>query len=89
MSSLSKKVALIVVASLSALTVSAGTLPSQSNFAEGKTIEYQQVKTVRKPMPVLKLNINNPSLGKFYASHRSHSSHHSHRSHHSHYSSHR
>lgn len=85
---LSKKIALVVAASISALTVSANSLPMQANFTGNKTIEHQQIKTV-KPMPVLKLNFSDPSASKFFASHRSHSSHHSHRSHHSHYSSHR
>lgn len=44
-----------------------------------------QVKAgAKKPMPVLKLNLNNPDDSKFVASHQSHASHRSHRSHYSH-----
>lgn len=37
-----------------------------------------------KPMPVLKLNIDNPDKSQFISSHQSHSSHRSHYSHYSH-----
>jgi hypothetical protein len=37
-----------------------------------------------KPMPILKLNLQNPDLSKFIAQHDSHSSHDSHNSHDSH-----
>jgi hypothetical protein len=47
-----------------------------------KSIEVKS--SIRKPMPVLKLNLNNPDDSKFIASHQSHRSHSSHRSHYSH-----
>jgi len=71
-SNLSKKIAMIMAASMSALSVGANTLPAQSVPSEGKTIEYKQVKTA-KPMPVLKLNFSNPANSKFVAQHSSHS----------------
>jgi len=40
----------------------------------------------KKPMPVLRLDINNPENHKFIASHVSHASHRSHSSHRSHFS---
>jgi hypothetical protein len=50
---------------------------------DSKTIELKSSNKV-KPMPVLKLNMENPDNSQFIASHRSHSSHRSHYSHYSH-----
>ena len=81
--SLSKKLAMVFAASLAALTGTAANVANNnSHNTEGKTIELKQSNKV-KPMPVLKLNINQ-GQSKFVAQHTSHSSHSSHYSHSSH-----
>ena|ERR1700754_1700517 len=56
---------------------------SQSENLEGSKLTVGQIGKV-KPMPVLKMNLNDPSKNQFVASHASHRSHSSHSSHHSH-----
>lgn len=88
---LSKKVAAILGAAL-----------ASTSFVNSAVVENSLTETVppsngnqisvspmakSKPMPVLKLNPNNPNASKFIASHASHRSHRSHQSHYSHYSS--
>jgi hypothetical protein len=84
---LTKKAATVFGAALSALTgVDANVITtSQNDNFESNTIQFKEIGKV-KPMPVLKLNINNLDNSQFVASHTSHRSHSSHRSHRSHYS---
>ena len=89
-SNLSKKASAIFGLAIAALT---GTQTKAVEFPlvnlEPTEIQISNNQKV-KPMPVLKLNPNNPEDSQFVAnhsSHRSHSSHSSHRSHSSHYSS--
>jgi len=84
---LTKKAAAVFGAALAALTgvdANAGTAFPNDNF-ESNTIEFKEIGKV-KPMPIFKLNLDNPDDSQFVASHTSHSSHSSHRSHFSHYS---
>lgn len=92
-SNLSKKASVIFGLAIAALT---GTQAKAAEFPildlEPTEIQIGNEKKI-KPMPVLKLNPNNPDDSQFVAnhsshrSHSSHSSHSSHRSHSSHYSS--
>lgn len=83
-SKLAKKASLIFAAAMSILAIgkSEANQGQKTNTAdEGKTIEFSSIKAKVKPMPVLKLNMNNPELSRLVASHGSHSSHSSHSSH--------
>lgn len=84
---LTKKAAAIFGAAFAALTGIQTTayIPAQVESVDGNTIQVKESSKV-KPMPVLKLNPNNPENSQFFAQHRSHSSHSSHSSHRSHYS---
>lgn len=90
LANLAKKAAAVFGAALAALTgvnANATITPENNNF-ESNTIQVIAIGKI-KPMPILKLNLNNPDDSQFVASHtshRSHSSHSSHRSHYSHYS---
>ena len=79
------------------ITAIIGAALASINNAEGKDLNMSPIlvddsKTEsfdtfsKKPMPVLKLDINNPENHKFIASHVSHASHRSHSSHRSHFS---
>lgn len=82
---LTKKASAIFGAAFAALTgvETTTTIPAQVDNNESKTIQVKGVSKV-KPMPVLKLNPNNPDNSQFVAQHRSHTSHTSHGSHGSH-----
>jgi hypothetical protein len=84
LSNLARKTAIIFSASLTALLgVSNKPLDANNNLSEGK----QNIKSEKarvKPMPILKINFNNPSNSQFVAMHQSHRSHSSHYSHYSH-----
>ena len=82
LSSLAKKTALVIGSAIAALTgvSSSATNIETFNSNEGKTIEYTNAAK-KKTMPVLKLNLANPTLGLMVSSHESHSSHSSHYSH--------
>jgi hypothetical protein len=85
LANLTKKAAAVFGAALAALTgvdVNTATTFSNDNF-ESNTIQVNEIGKV-KPMPILKLNLDNPDDSKFVASHTSHRSHSSHRSHYSH-----
>ncbi len=87
LANLTKKAAVVFGAALAALTgvdVNAAVAPQNDNFTS-KTIQVKEIGKI-KPMPILKLNMENPDDSQFVASHVSHSSHSSHRSHSSHYS---
>lgn len=80
-----KKVTSVLVSALAGLTgvVTMTTATySDDNFESGANQIKENGKV--KPMPVLKLNMDNPDDSKFVASHQSHRSHSSHRSHYSH-----
>jgi hypothetical protein len=79
---LTKTASSIIGAALLALTgINANsTVVLQNENLEANTIKIKGVKKI-KPMPVLKLNLNNPDDSKFVASHASHRSHRSHWSH--------
>ncbi len=85
LANLTKKATAIFGAALAALTGfnANNSIPSEIDNLENKTIQVKEIGKV-KPMPVLKLNMNNPENSQFVASHRSHSSHRSHYSHYSH-----
>lgn len=84
---LSKKTTAVFGAALAALTSTAANAKLvNDDVVNDNTIQFQ-VRSTRKPMPVLKLNLNNVEDSQFVAAHRSHSSHSSHRSHYSHRSS--
>jgi hypothetical protein len=87
LANLTKKAAAVFGAALTALIgVDANaTITSQNDTFELNTIQVKEISKV-KPMPVLKLNMDNPDDSQFVASHNSHRSHSSHRSHYSHYS---
>ena len=87
LANLTKKVAAIFGAAFAALTgvETTTSIPAQVDNLDSKTIQVKEIGKV-KPMPVLKLNPNNPENSQFVAQHRSHSSHSSHSSHRSHYS---
>ena len=83
--SLSAKTAAIFGAALAAISSTqkmSTTITEESFVSNIKDIKVQS----RKPMPVLKLNLNNPDDSKFVAGHVSHASHRSHASHSSHWS---
>lgn len=87
LANLTKKAAAVFGAALAALTgvdANATMTPQNDNF-ESNTIQVKEIGKV-KPMPILKLNMDNPDDSQFVASHTSHSSHRSHSSHYSHYS---
>ncbi len=84
---LTKKATAVFGAALAALTsTSANATLVNEDVINNNTIQFQ-AKSTRKPMPVLKLNLNNVEDSQFVAAHRSHSSHSSHSSHYSHRSS--
>lgn len=84
---LTKKATAVFGAALAALTsTSANATVINEEVTNNNTINIQ-AKSSRKPMPVLKLNLNNVENSQFVAAHRSHSSHSSHSSHYSHRSS--
>lgn len=87
LANLTKKAAAIFGSAFAALTgvQSTTSTPAQVDNFESKTFQVKEIGKV-KPMPVLKLNPNNPENSQFVAQHRSHSSHSSHSSHRSHYS---
>jgi hypothetical protein len=83
--SLSAKTAAIFGAALAAISSNQkiSTVITEDSFESNvKDIKVQ----AKKPMPVLKLNLNNPEESKFVAGHVSHASHRSHASHSSHWS---
>ena len=84
---LTNKAAAVFGAALAALTGTGDNskITTQNDNFESNTIQLKDVVRI-KPMPVLKLNMNNIDDSQFVASHTSHSSHSSHRSHSSHYS---
>lgn len=84
---LTKKATAIFGAALAAITGIQATpsLASHESDYSNKTIQFKEIGKV-KPMPVLKLNPNDPENSQFVNLHRSHSSHSSHSSHRSHYS---
>lgn len=84
---LTKKAAAVFGTALAALTGlnTEEVLTTQSDKIESNVIQANGIGKV-KPMPVLKLNMDNPDASQFVASHTSHRSHSSHRSHYSHYS---
>jgi hypothetical protein len=84
---LTKKATAIFGAALAALNgIDNNSIHSeQSTNQETNTINFKGIGKT-KPMPVLKLNFDNPENSQFVASHASHRSHSSHRSHYSHYS---
>ena len=85
---LTKKATAVFGAALAALTSSSAsaTVVNEDVVNNNNIIQFQ-AKNTRKPMPVLKLNLNNVENSQFVAQHRSHSSHSSHSSHYSHRSS--
>ncbi len=84
---LTKKATAVFGAALAALSsTSANATIVNEDVINNNAIQFQ-AKGTRKPMPVLKLNLNNVEDSQFVAAHRSHSSHRSHRSHFSHRSS--
>lgn len=87
LANLTKKAAAVFGAALAALTgVDANTATSfQNDNFDTNTIQVNEIGKI-KPMPIFKLNLDNPDNSQFVASHTSHSSHSSHRSHFSHYS---
>lgn len=87
LANLTKKAASVFGAALAALTgVDANaTITPQNDKFESNTIQVKEIGKV-KPMPILKLNMDNPDDSQFVASHTSHRSHSSHSSHSSHYS---
>ena len=85
LANLTKKAAAVFGAALAALTgvnANATVTPLNDNF-ETNTIQVKEIGKV-KPMPILKLNLDNPDDSQFVASHTSHRSHSSHSSHYSH-----
>ena len=87
LTNLTKKAAAVFGTALAALTgVNAEeAMTPHNDDVESNLIQVNGVGKV-KPMPVLKLNMDNPDASQFVASHTSHRSHSSHRSHYSHYS---
>ena len=87
LANLTKKAAAIFGAAFAALTgvEAINSLSAQVDNLESKAIQIKEIGKA-KPMPVLKLNMNNSENSQFVAQHRSHSSHSSHSSHRSHYS---
>lgn len=84
---LTKKATAVFGAALAALTsTSVNATVINEEVTNNNTIKIQ-ANSSRKPMPVLKLNLNNVEDSQFVAAHRSHSSHSSHSSHYSHRSS--
>ena len=83
---LNSKVAAIMGAALAAISGIHSTANASTNETtssnESNSFEYKAQK--RKPMPVMKLNMQNPEDSRFIANHNSHSSHRSHYSHYSH-----
>lgn len=78
------KVSAVLGAALASLT---GTKSEALNtmFEGDASANKEQVQDYKiKPMPVLKLNMENPADSKFVANHQSHGSHRSHSSHYSH-----
>ena len=86
MSKLNSKISAIIGAALASInSVDAKELNIKKvNHDDSKTESFDNFN--RKPMPVLKLDLNNPENNKFIASHVSHASHRSHSSHRSHFS---
>lgn len=84
---LTKKVTAVFGVALAALTSNTvnATTVNQDVVSDDNIIQFQ-AKTSKKPMPLMKLNLNNVEKSKFVASHMSHRSHSSHRSHMSHFS---
>ena len=85
LANLTKKAAAVFGVALAALTgiqANASTSALTDN-SDASTIQNEGVRNI-KPMPVLKLNPNNPANSRFIAQHESHSSHSSHSSHYSH-----
>lgn len=87
LANLTRKAAAVFGAALAALTGvnSNATMTLQNDNFESNMIQVKEVGKV-KPMPILKLNMDNPDDSQFIASHTSHRSHSSHSSHSSHYS---
>jgi len=84
---LATKATAIFGAALTAITGANATEEFNLNVADlnSNSIQIDNQKKI-KPMPLMKLNPNNPDKSQFIAQHRSHSSHSSHSSHRSHYS---
>jgi hypothetical protein len=87
LANLTKKAAAVFGAALAALTGvdTNSTMTPQNDNVESNTIQVKEIGKV-KPMPILKLNMDNPENSLFVSQHRSHYSHSSHSSHSSHYS---
>ncbi len=87
LANLTKKAAAIFGTALAAITgiQSNAMVTTPVDNLNGNTIQIKEIGKV-KPMPILKLNPNNPENSQFVAQHRSHSSHSSHSAHSSHYS---
>lgn len=85
LANLTNKAAAVFGAAFATLTgvQTVATIPLEVENVVSKTIQVKEPGKL-KPMPVLKLNPNNPESSQFVAQHRSHSSHSSHRSHYSH-----
>ena len=82
LANLTKKAAAVFGAALAALAgvdTNAIMTPQNDNF-ESNTIQVKGIGKV-KPMPILKLNLDNLDESQFVASHSSHKSHSSHYSH--------
>ena len=81
--SLFKTTSAVIAAALAAIYSGEKTVDQiLSSDTEGNVIEAKS--SIRKPMPVLKLNMADVENSTFVASHVSHRSHSSHRSHFSH-----
>ena len=88
---MSKKLQLLIssivgTAIASSNNVEASELNSNNDLLVNNPGNEKFQKYFKKPMPVLKINFNNPEDSKFVASHVSHRSHSSHSSHRSHFS---
>lgn len=87
LSKLAVKASLVFGSALAALSGGDATTTNLSPTEEansGNTIEFQAQAAKKKPMPLLRLNLNNPEQSVMIAQHGSHSSHSSHSSHYSH-----
>jgi hypothetical protein len=85
---LTKKASAVFASALAALTSNSvnAEVNNEIILQNDNTINYSTIGP-KKPMPVMKLNLNNVENSHFVAAHRSHYSHSSHYSHYSHRSS--
>lgn len=83
---LNSKITAIMGAALAAISGIGNNVHAADNasgmVSDNNSIEFNAQK--KKPMPVLKLNLQNLADSKFVANHNSHASHRSHYSHYSH-----